>query len=340
MNISGSTGPDERKRILGIWDLRVSPVSLGSLLILVEELQMQRTIHRTDFADICVVGDAPHLLPIRGMKANGGLVTLLDSAICKDSALLSALLDMEGIGVCYLCDTIAALRVFLRTSPYPYVMWPTLNEQGLVSHRYASTTFAQRFYCENGFIPYLSCKAEPIRWAIQCVGRYVIPCIPVVVHLKNNPNEQGSSNADFDAWLAFFKACYQQYDVMFIVIGGEEIDQRVRRLPNTLVARDFGSNLSRDLALIQTAFVFMGMASGPCNMALFSETPYIIYKNPDHDAEQMALELGQHDRFPFATPFQKVLRVFETRENLMSEFAHVYTHVNRQDWERRLANLR
>ena len=340
MNTSESTGPDECKRILGIWDLRVSPVSLGGLLILVEELQMQRTIHRTDFADICVVGDAAHLLPIRGAQADGGLVTLLDSAVCKDSALSSALLDIEGIGVYYLCDTIAALRDFLRTSPYPYVTWPALNEQGLVSHRYASTMFAQKFYRENGFIPYLSCKTEPIRWAIQFLERHVTPCMPAVVHLKNNPNEQGSSNADFDAWLAFFKACYQQYDVMFIVIGSEEIDQRVHKLPNTLVARDFGSNLSRDLALIRTAFIFMGMTSGPCNMALFSETPYVIYKNPGHDAEQMALELGKSDRFPFATPSQKILRVFETRENLMSEFVHLFTQVNRQDWERRLANLR
>ncbi len=340
MTITELTEPDEGKRILGIWDLRVSPVSLGGLLILIEELQMQCVIHKTHFADICVVGDAAHLLPIRGARADGGSVTLLDSAVCKDSALLSVLLDMEGVGVCYLCDTIPALRDFVRASPYSYVTWPTLNEEGLVSHRYASTMFAQKFYRENGFIPHLSCKAEFIRWAMQLVERYVIPCVSVVVHLKNNRNEQGCSNADSDAWLTFFEVCHQQYDVMFILIGNEDIDQRVRKLPNILVVRDFGSNLSRDLALIQTASIFMGMASGPCNMALFSDIPYVIYKNPDHHAKQMTLELDKGNRFPFATPSQKVLLALETRENLTSEFAHLYSQIDRQDWESRLASLR
>ena len=339
MTISESAGLDERKRVLGIWDLRVSPVSVGGLLTLVAELQMQRMIHGTDIADMCIIGDAAHLLSIRSTQADGDLITLLDSEACKGSALLSMLLDMEGIGACYLCSTIAKLQDFLRASPYPYFAWPALSEQGLVSHRYGDTMFAQKFYHKNGFIPYLSCKAELVRWAVHFIKRNVIPYLPIVVHLKNNPNERGHSNADFDAWLAFLEACHPQYDVKFILVGNEEIDQRILKLPNALVARRFGSNLSRDLTLIQTAFIFMGMASGPCNMALFSETPYAIYKNPDHHAEQAMLELGKGDRFPFATPFQRVLRVFETEENLMSEFARLFTQVNRRDWERRLANL-
>lgn len=331
---------DERKRILGIYDLHVSPISLGGLLILAEELQFQRRIHMADYIDVCVVGDAAHLLSVGCTQAGEDQVTLLDSKVCKDSAFLSALLDIEGIHACYLSNTIAALQDFLCSSPYPYVTWPTISEQGPIDYTYNSTIFVQKFYRENGFLPYLSCQAELVQWAVDFIQCNVQPYLPVVVHLKNNPNEPGSSNADFDAWLTFFKDCYQQYDVMFILIGNEEIDQRVRKLPNILVARDSGSNLSRDLALIQTAFMFMGMASGPCNMAVFSDIPYAIYKNPDHHAEQTALELGGSDQFPFATPFQKVMRVLETTENLMAEFVNLYTHVNRQDWEKRLANLR
>jgi len=340
MVISERAGPDERKRVLGIWDLHVSPASLGGVLILIAELQMQCLIHGVDLADICFVGDIAPLLPTHGNLVNGGPVTLLDSEACQNSAVLSALQQMEGTGACYLCSTMAALQCFLRESPCQYIVWPSLDEQGNVSHEYASTLFAQKFYRENGFIPYLSCKTGAIRWATHFIETYVVPYKPVVVHLKNNPNEQNCSNADSDAWLTFFGACHQRHDTRFILVGNDEIDERIRSLPNTLVARDFWGTLSRDLALIQTAFIFMGMASGPCNMALFSDIPYLIYKNPDHDAEQMALELGEGDRFPFATPFQKVLRVFETGENLMSEFAHLYSHVNSQDWERRLASLR
>ena len=77
------------------------------------------------------------------------------------------------------------------------------------------------------------------------------------------------------------------------LVGNEDVDNRITELPNVLLSRNFQSNISRDLAIIQISCAFMGMASGPCNMAIFSEIPYVIYKNPDHDAEQMALELGK-----------------------------------------------
>ena len=164
--------------------------------------------------------------------------------------------------------------------------------------------------------------------------------MPVVVHLKNNPREQGCSNANFDAWFTFFERCVLRYDVKFILVGNETTDQRILGLPNVLVAQGVEGNLSRELALIQTALAFMGMASGPCNMAVFSDVPYVIFKNPDHHVRETALELGQADRFPFAVGFQKLLREFETADRLMSEFRLLYTSSSRQDWERRLDGLR
>lgn len=333
--------PDGRKQVFGIWDLCLSPISLGGLLILVAELKMQCKIHGIESADICIIGDAARLLSMQHTQPDGGPVTLLDSEACKGSPLLSMLLDMEGIGDCYLYDTVAALKDFVQTSPYQYVTWPALSDQGVSSHRYASTIYAQRFYREQGFVSHLSCKAKHIRYAAHFIERNVMPCVPVVVHLKNNPRERGCSNADFDAWFSFFQECSSRYyDVKFILVGNETIDQRILGLPNVLAARNFESNLSRDLALIQTAFAFMGMGSGPCNMAVFSKVPYVIFKNPNHDVEQMALELGEADRFPFAIGFQKVLRVFETGDCLMSEFEHLYTSSSRQDWEKRLDSLR
>ena len=340
MNTVDVVIPVRHKRIVGIWDLYLSPISLGGLLILVAELKMQCKIHGIESADICIIGDMARLLSSQHTQPDGGPVTLLDSEACKGSPLLSMLLDMEGIGDCYLYSTVAALKDFVQTSPYQYVTWPALSDQGVLSHRYANTTYAQRFYHEHGFVPCLSCKAKQIRYAVRFIERNVMPYVPVVVHLKNNPRERGCSNADFDAWFTFFQKCSSRYDVKFILVGNEMIDQRILGLPNILVARDLESDLSRDLALIQTAFAFMGMSSGPCNLAVFSKVPYAIFKNPNHDAEQMALELGEADRFPFAIGFQKILRVFETGDRLMSEFEHLYTSSSRQGWENRLDSLR
>lgn len=171
------------------------------------------------------------------------------------------------------------------------------------------------------------------------IRRYCLPRLPVVLHLKNDPNHQHCSNADFYAWLNFLDNCHKQYDVTFIFIGNEEVTQQIRSLPNVLISKDLNSNLSLDLALIQLSFMFMGIASGPCNMAVFSDTPYVIYKDPDHHTEEMKKELGDSDHFSFATPLQKILRVSQTSESLMSEFDYFYNRISRQGWERRLAKL-
>ena len=215
----------------------------------------------------------------------------------------------------------------MQTSPKHHILWPPGNEQHLISHKYGSTIFVQKFFAERGFIPHLSCKNDLLRWATSFTDQYVTPSLPVVVHLKNNPNLKGCSNANFKSWYNFFLSCYGQYDVRFILIGNEPIDPQITHLPNVLVARDWESDLSRDLALIQTSYIFMGMSSGPCNMALFSDIPYVIYKNPDHDVEEMELELGTNIRFPFATPVQKFLRIFETPQGLMSEFTGLHGHI-------------
>ena len=161
-----------------------------------------------------------------------------------------------------------------------------------------------------------------------------------MIHLKNATHEQSQSNANFGEWAAFLKVCTSRYDVKFILIGNERLPDQIRRLPNVIVSQDLGSSLARDLALVQTACAFMGMASGPCSVAIFSDIPYLIYKHPDHHQEEMAQELGDGQRFSFATPAQKILREFETNKILMSEFTRLYSQIDRHKWEQRIRDLR
>ena len=175
---------------------------------------------------------------------------------------------------------------------------------------------------------------ERLEWAGRFIAEHVRPKMPVVVHLKNNPREKGCSNADQEAWCDFFMRCAKDYDVLFILIGNEEISDRLKKLPNVLVARDQGSTLSSELALIEQAAIFMGMASGPCNMAIFNDVPYVIYKNPDHHVREMKEEMGDSDRFSFSKPFQKLLRKKETPDGLMEEFRPLFEHVKQSKFEK------
>lgn len=329
-----------QKRILGVWDISITQPGLGGLLIFVEELKMQQIIEKAEYIDLCFVGDVSQTLSMRKVCGTDRLFTPLSTEDCKGSPILTALLGLECIDLCYQCSSFENLQEFVLNSSYHYTLWPSVGEQGILNYDYGNTLFLKKFFKDYSFIPYLSCREELARWAMGFLQSYVFPSMPVVIHLKNNPNEENCSNANFDEWFSFFRACNLHYDVKFILIGNEEIDKRIHNLPNTILARDFGSNLSRDLALIQTACIFMGMASGPCQMALFSDVPYVIYKNPDHHAKEMQLEMGREDQFPFASSLQKVLRVFETQENLMSVFDFLYTNVKRSDWGRKKVGIK
>ena len=328
-----------QKRILGVWDIEKSKPGLGGLLIFVEELKIQQIIEKAEYIDVCFVGNVSQALSMKKVYGMEGMLTSLSKEDCKESPILTALLDLDSIDLCYQCNSFEILQKFVLDSSCLYTLWPSINGQGTQNHDYGSTLYTQCFFDKHLSIPYLSCREEVVRWAIEFLQSRVFPDMPVVIHLKNNPNEENCSNANSDEWSSFFRACNLHYDVKFVLIGNEELDGRILDLPNTMLARDFGSNLSRDLALIQTAYIFMGMASGPCQMALFSNVPYVIYKNPDHHAKEMQLEIGSEDRFSFGSSLQRFLRVFELQEGLMSNFDFLYTNVDRFDWEKNIGSF-
>jgi hypothetical protein len=326
----------ENKRIMGVWDLGTLNPKLGSLLVFIEQLKIQQFVHKADYIDLCFIGDAG--LTAAGNKEAGrrnGQLSILDKESCGQSLFIKTLFDIDAITSYYQCDSLSGLEHFLSNSSYDYRVWTSKDGQVILNYDFDNTFVVQDFFKKYFFIPYLSCRLELIEWAKNFFRSHVSTSMPVVVHLKNNPAEQHCSNADFDAWFAFFEACLLHYDVKFVLIGNERIDERIYSLPNIVIARDFESNLSRDLALIQKAAIYMGMASGPFQMALFSDIPYAIYKNPDHHAEAMRLELGTKDRYPFATPLQKIFRVVETKENLLSNFDSLYADVNRYYGDKR-----
>lgn len=318
-------------RIMGIWDTGRLPVQLGGLLIFVEELQIQRSIYGADVIEICFTGDQAAGLDACNDR-NGESVRVIDAAQSQYPQLLTAVQHIDGVETCYACEKTESLRDYLKEKPVKYELWPVIDENSPSVHNYGSTLYIQEFYKREGYIPYLNCKSEPLSWAFHFIQHNVLPHMPVVVHLKNNPREVGCSNANFEAWLAFFKTCQRKYNVRFVLIGSEDIPDEIGDLPNVMISRDFGNNLSRDLALIQISSVFMGMSSGPCVVKVFSAKPYLIYKNPDHHAEEMALELGDSNHFPFASAAQKFLRVFETDENLLLEFDRIYNTLLQQGW--------
>ncbi len=318
---------NSKQRMLGVWDLRASAITLGGLLLFVEELLIAaRRQFLPEVCDIAIVQNKS--------RETGNGVAALTRENCEEYPVLSVLFDLAGIGRIFLIET-GVLSKFVEDNGYD--LWPTKSVKP--GYRYGTTLFAQEFFKEHGFVPQLSCSLQARKRAGDFYRKHIAPNLPVVMHLKNNPRHQGQSNANLPAWFEFFAHRSSRDKVKFILIGNEDPGEEIRGLANVVLTQDDRDDLGRDLALIEMAFLFMGMASGPCNLAIFSNVPYMIFKNPDHHTQEMKRELRGQDHFVFARPLQKMLRVVETGAGLIKEWEHFLTHLSPQDWQVRLEQI-
>ena len=121
-------------------------------------------------------------------------------------------------------------------------------------------------------------------------------------------------------WLEFLTVAASQFDIQFLLLGDDPISKDIQALPNTILARNIGADsFSKHLALLSECAGFMGMMSSICNTVVFSDVPYVVFKNPDHHRQQMLAEIGSVECYPFATLYQKVIREHETSARLLAE---------------------
>ena len=71
--------------------------------------------------------------------------------------------------------------------------------------------------------------------------------------------------------------------------------------------KDIFKDLALHLAIVQKTDAFIGTASGVTTAANFSDKPYIIFKEPNHDKSQILKELKKKN-YLFAKKSQKIIR--------------------------------
>ncbi|MBI2901284.1 MAG: hypothetical protein HYY17_13960 [Planctomycetes bacterium] len=300
-----------RGRCVGVWDLRRSRPGVGNTLIFVEALHLE-----SPAVDVAFVGERSWV--------GGGIRTLLGG--------------LEGIEKLRWADSLEELK--RRTGADR--LWPDvsrLDPQGRIDFDYDSLLYLQKRSDDGRSLPRLSVRREHRRRALALLRRWVLPARPVVVHLKNAGGGSGESDADFAAWTEFFDLFGGEPELKFVLIGNEPLPEGLLRKRNVTATRSWGCGFLEDLACIQAAYAFMGMASGPAAMAMFNEAPYAIVKNPEHHPETMERELGTSDRFRFADPMQRILRIRESAPILRSELDRMLSFRDRRAWEAQLARL-
>ena len=289
------------KYITGIWNCDKADSRLGSFLIFQQELLLKCEVSGFENVELIIIGEKTETLyPYWNTMAQ--LNPRVSSVSFEDKFDESRIKSIN--------------------------YWPPEELFDRCSYS-GSTLVLQELWSKSGQLinfkspKYIRCKAQ--NWIIKHIG---IDYIIITIHLKNNPSDE-QSNANQESWFKFIQNCYlNKLPVRFVLICNDKIDLKISELPNVVLSKDHGGDLGLDLALIELSFFFMGMSSGPCNMAILSDKPYLIWKHPGHHEKEMEIELQGHKQFVFANRYQKFMQDWDTPKNIQCEFSNLFNQLN------------
>ncbi len=324
-----------KKHILGIYDLKTLPWSVGDPLIFTEKLNILKIIHNADMIDICIIYDKENPTGIRKdskIKVNNAKDYMMD--------ILPLFNTSTYLGSVFQFNSRKEFNDFLKNNIYKYDLFPTLRQHLDESYNFVGQDIVilkelENFYKKYGYIPFLRIGERYRYWANSFYLHYLPGnTVPVVLSLRQPLNIVKSiRNADPRVWFAFIDRCKVVYDdIVFVVVGTrEEIFQGLRERSNVIIARDYGTSIIENLALIKSSYCYLGTTSGPTVIALFSNLPYLLFQWPE--IEKYGLSEGNN--FSFATDNQKVFStdVPVTHELLFNEFSKLYERLDKKHWK-------
>ena len=299
--------------ILGCWDKSLPGTQLGTLLIFLAECQLVASTSKANNIDIALDASSHKIKNI-----SEGQFRLLNNNDEIDAAL-TVFNGMDTIKKIYICGGRSGIQALSLSLKDTHLIW------GLNKQTYDSTVYIQELYKLTGKLQPLKFKPELQVWAYKAIQEKHEKFPVVALHLKQLMDWKGTnpiSLANNSAWYKFLSIAASRYNIKFIVLGDDPLDINIKNLPNVILANEMGAKtFVQHFALLSECVGFMGMMSSISNLALFSNMPYVVFKNPEHHKNEMDEEIGLKNYYTFATKFQKVLRVHETVDLLLSEFS-------------------
>lgn len=322
----------QKKRILGIWDFKALPWSVGDPLVFIESLSVLKIKHDVEEIDICVVYD-------RENPGGNRFSCNLSSENAQDYILefLPLFSTCPYLGSIYQFNSRREFYQFLKRNSDRYDIFPPLGQHLGETYNFvggASLVEIKEFYDAHGYIPHLRIGDRDRSWAyLFYLNHLPESAVPVTLSLKQTAHSP-ERNANPEVWLSFIDTCKIDFpEVVFIVVGlREEVFDGLRNRSNVIIAKDFGSSIIEDMALIRTSSLYMGPNSGPNTIAMFSDLPYLIFQWPVESLATLGMKLGVNP--PYVTDRQKIFsnEILVTTELLLSEFMQLYSKLDRNTW--------
>lgn len=308
--------------LLGLWDLRTEPLTLGGALNLAVELAGYFDEQQRSPAGVCFIWDADHPLP-GGLSASSQAVEQL-TVDTGGSPVIDAMAAMQAIPRLYAAGSLAALREFLASGVEGVSTWPNLGQdESPLVHDHGATLNIQAYFRRNGCVPQIAFTDLPKTRAADLLNAHARGTIPIIIHIKNDPTAAPGETANLEVWAEFLRRRSGDAGTTFVVIGNEELGG-IGDQANVVVTQKSGNDLPRDLALIQQGAAFMGIASGPGHMAILGERPYAVFKPLHVHPDFMALEFGGMTTFSFAAESQRFIRIDPSADDLEAALDSIY----------------
>jgi hypothetical protein len=334
----GSRTPSTGRRVLMVYDTSSQPFSLGDILVAQEAsliLCQRHGIAKVDFALLFDPSSPAAADPVFKIINEENVFYHLAS-------LLPVAQVNQYLGSVLLYNSAQQLHRLIADNPDMYEVWPPAWVQGTRQYlnRYIFNTLLREHYQRHGALPRLTCRPFLQKWATDFFAAHAAGRVPVTVNIRNNKYFHHHRNSDIAAWCAFFTECQQRYPVAFVLICAlSEIEEQLRSVPNIVIAKDHGTSIEQDMALIQGSAIHMGAGSGPATMAWFNDKPYLMVNtdlrnDPFYEHEGM-VEVMQDgvQRFWFALPGQTIVGGRETPEMLATAFATMWPHIEPEKWK-------
>ncbi len=322
-----------KKRILGIWDYKALPWSVGDPLLFIEALSILKIKHNAEEIDICVIYDRDN--PGGNRRAKNLTPDNVQDYMLEFLPLFST---CPYLGSIYQFNSRKEFYCFLKSNLERYDVFPPLGQH--LAEKYnrhdqgiAHLIEIQEFHNTHNYIPYLRIGDRDSSWARWFYLNYLPEkTVPVTLSLRQLSGDHDGRNADKAVWLSFIDKCKTDFpEVVFIVVGlREEVFNGLREKSNVIIAKDYGTSIIEDLALIRTSFLYMGTTSGVNTIAFFSDLPYLVFQFPN--LHKYGLKIGES--FSFATSTQKIFSstIVVTPKLLLYEFKKLYSNLDLNKW--------
>lgn len=329
--------PENERRLLAVYDTSCQPFSVGDMLLMQEASLLLCEKQHVNIVDFALVYD-----PKRPAMSHPAFASIVeDNATYHLASILPIAQVNQHLGSVFVFNSHWHLQRFIADNADLYHVWPSGWKFATQEYLYHSifNDLLYSHYKEHGSIPHLSCRPFLRHWAEAFYQEHVHPHVPITVNMRNNKAFDTHRNLRLECWVEFFQYCDTRYPAKFVVICAQtEIDDRVRRCPNVIIAKDHQTGIEQDLSLIHTAAIHMGADSGPVVMAIFNNKPYLIVSTavgPHYFSRPEMLQADEEPflHFWFAGPSQRYAAGVETTELLIKEFARMWAAVDTERWE-------